>query len=284
MVNDDIYTSVVSLRKSVQDIQDKLDEILLKLELDAEEGDTTDEEVLDNKLEEIAAYINNNIPDHTKYLVTIRSVDPNSIEDNAGVLFTNIKISYDSSVKSIEVPIAITNLDGSMAEAKYRIISEEYASSNDWIDFKTFVADIIEIVNNFDIVKTEPISIPKKIADRINSVITECIKSKTVASKIEVDTSARSADIIDFKLVLDLNTKFTIYHNGKYINTIDYDYTVTVPNNDISLNGAKAKQTCPSVTKYIKDILKKNPETDLWSFVAVMIQTTEEKINQMFLN
>lgn len=284
MVKDDIYNSVLALRESVQNIQDKLDEILLKMELDADEEDTTDEEVLNNKLEELGAYINNNIPDHTKYLVTIRAVDMGSMDDNVGVLFTTVKIHYDSSVKSIEIPVAITDLDGSIAEAKYRVVSEQFNRSKEWIDFKSFVTQIIDIVNNFDNVKSDPISPANKLAEHINNVIANCIKSKTVANRVDVKTSVRSAELIDFKIVLELNTKFTVYHNGEYVNTIDYDYTVFIPKNDMSLNTAKAKQTCPSVTKYIKDILNKTPETDLWSFVSVMLQTTIDEINSLFVN
>ena len=285
MKYNDLLDKLHDLRERVDAISDELVDLIDEIEdlEDNEVYENEDDEILLNKLDELGEYLTSNLPTPNKFFISIGAGDNESMFDNAGVLFTKMRIQLDRSARSIDIPIAIKDLDGSIAEANYRIISNELVDTDDWVDFRKFVQQVIHIADNFDNIQTEEDpSFAKQVIQRIDDVLVNCLRRHDLGCNISVCSHIENYKVIDFKLILSISTIFTVHRNGLFDTSFSYEYDVTIPTRNLDLTDATAKVTIGGPSKYIGDMIKLNEGTQIWTFLAEILQKVINRVVSRF--
>ena len=285
MKYNDLLDKLHDLREKVDAISDELVDLIDEIEdlEDNEVYENEDDDILLNKLDELGEYLTSNLPTPNKFFISIGAGDNESMFDNAGVLFTKMRIQLDRSARSIDIPIAIKDLDGSIAEANYRIVSNELVDTDDWVDFRKFVQQVIHIADNFDNIQTEEDpSFAKQVIQRIDDVLVNCLRRHDLGCNISVCSHIENYKVIDFKLILSISTIFTVHRNGLFDTSFSYEYDVTIPTRNLDLTDATAKVTIGGPSKYIGDMIKRNEGTQIWTFLAEILQKVINRVVSRF--
>lgn len=275
-ISHELYNEIKSLRDKISDIKEEVDEFFLKLE------PSDNKDTINFKLKQIEEYLNANLPEPHLFHCTL-SLTTNKVANNSDVIISKILIEKDRSIKTIEVPVAIKNMQGSISEAEYRVVSESLNPLHNWTKLDKFTKDILKIVINFNTIKTDNVrSFVRKQVDKINTVIQKCISDVSITDTVKVSTDIIGIDIIDGKYIVDTKTKFEIYNNGQYITTLSSSYTVKFKESDKELNHATAYHKNKLHGKYLNSIQNNIHEIKLWTFVSGIIETTANQIGQLF--